>query len=125
MCSKTRNKFIVEAWVSPNRKEVYDSSTIYCGAPSLALDELYSDFLCDADDGIFTLFDEQDTGLWNVKVTMEAVSYRFWSDWGYEYDTDFEVVEVWNKGKCGNFSELRYTWAHLKGGLLNAEAKNS
>lgn len=107
--------FVVDAWLSPNRKEVYESNIIYSGERNWGLEELCNEFLSEHWDGsIYEMFNGDDSGLWNVKVLVEVRSYKFWTDYGDEYDSDFSIKDIWHKGKCECFADLKSKWIELK-----------
>lgn len=109
-------KFVVDAWLSPNRKEVYDHNYISDDKDAYNnANEMVFNFLDEYYDGnIFDLFNVDDNGLWRIIVEAEETTTRSWTDCGYEYDTDFNIHSIWVQRKCDSFSELKHIWKYLK-----------
>lgn len=106
-------RVIVEAWMSPKRKEVYSSGYITM-QPTLAnyVWEAVQEFLDEyGSDNIFSLFGEtEQDGLWKIVVEVDLVYTR---DHYGESDLEFNTGQVFAKTKSKNFSDLRDTWAFL------------
>jgi len=107
-------KFIVGAWVSPSRKEVYDWNFIDCESHLHGADvdlEMFMSEFCQG--GLFDLVfdqDEQD-GLWRVVLELDLAYHR---DYYGEVDVDYCIERIITKKKTRNISELFSIWCDLK-----------
>ena len=107
-------KYIIEAWLSPSRKEIYEKSYIsldnklnFCED---ALELYFDHFDHCSNDGIFSLFDEtEQDGLWKIVAEVDLVYTKDY--WG-EVDLDFYSKEIY-KSKCNNFSDLIEIWSAI------------
>ena len=102
-------KTIIEAWLSPSRREVYHSNFFECSTNPDWDGYDASEFISS---DIFELFDktEQD-GLWKIIVEVE---FEYHCDYFGEWDCDTAIGQVFFKSKCRNFSDLRRIWDILR-----------
>lgn len=100
---------IIEAWVSPSRKEIYAHSAIDLSTSPWYVEHL--DYFLDGD--VFECFDENEQkGLWKIVVEVKMITH--YDSWNGDYDVDINLERILYKSKCKNFSQLREVWEQFK-----------